>query len=53
LPIVVLPFLVLMNEERFVADHTSGVWGNAVLATLTVLGAVMAIVVIPLEVLGG
>ncbi len=53
MPVVVLPFLVLMNEEEFVGTHTSGPIGNALLATLTVIGALMAIVVIPLEILGG
>jgi Mn2+/Fe2+ NRAMP family transporter len=52
MPMVVLPFLVLMNEEQYVGRHTSGVIGNGLLATLTVLGALMAIVVIPLEIWG-
>ena len=52
MPLVVLPFLVLMNEEQYVGRHTSGVFGNGLLATLTVLGALMAIVVIPLEIWG-
>ena len=50
--VVVLPFLVLMNEEQYVGRHTSGVFGNSLLATLTILGALMAIVVIPLEIWG-
>jgi Mn2+/Fe2+ NRAMP family transporter len=53
LPLIVLPFLVLMNDPRYVKDHTSGAVGNGILATLTILGALMAIVVIPLEILGG
>jgi Mn2+/Fe2+ NRAMP family transporter len=53
MPLVVLPFLVLMNEEEYVGKHTSGPLGNGLLATLTVLGALMAIVVIPLEIFGG
>ena len=53
MPLVVLPFLVLMNEEEYVGRHTSGPLGNGLLATITVLGALMAIVVIPLEILGG
>jgi len=52
-PLVVLPFLVLMNEERYVEDRTSGPLGNGVLAVLTVLCAVMAAIVIPLQILGG
>jgi Mn2+/Fe2+ NRAMP family transporter len=53
MPVIVLPFLVLMNDATYVDQHTSGALGNGLLATLTVLGAVMAIVVIPLEILGG
>jgi len=53
MPLVVLPFLVLVNEEEYVGTQTSGPLGNALLATLTVLGALMAIVVIPLEIFGG
>jgi Mn2+/Fe2+ NRAMP family transporter len=53
MPIVVLPFLVLMNEERYAGRHTSGPIGNGLLALLTVLGALMALVVIPLEIWGG
>jgi Mn2+/Fe2+ NRAMP family transporter len=53
MPLIVLPFLVLMNEERYVKQHTSGPVGNGLLATLTILGALMAIVVIPLEIFGG
>jgi Mn2+/Fe2+ NRAMP family transporter len=53
MPLVVLPFLVLMNDEKFVKQHTSGAIGNALLAGLTVLGALMALVIVPLELLGG
>jgi Mn2+/Fe2+ NRAMP family transporter len=53
MPIVVLPFLVLMNDERYAGAHTSGPVGNGLLAALAILGALMAIVIIPLEILGG
>jgi len=53
MPLMVLPFLVLMNDTKFVKSQTNTVVGNAVLAVLTVLGALMALVVIPLEILGG
>lgn len=53
MPLMVLPFLVLMNDTQFVKDQRNTVVGNAVLAALTVLGALMALVVIPLEILGG
>ena len=53
MPIVVLPFLVLMNDDKFVKQHKSTALGNGLLAALVILGAVMAIVVIPLEWFGG
>lgn len=53
MPFVVLPFLVLMNDEELVKQHTSGAVGNAVFAALTILGAILALVVIPLEIVGG
>jgi Mn2+/Fe2+ NRAMP family transporter len=53
MPAVVLPFLVLMNDERYVGDHKSGPIGNGVLAAMTILGAIFALVIVPLEILGG
>jgi NRAMP (natural resistance-associated macrophage protein)-like metal ion transporter len=53
MPAVVLPFLVLMNDEKYVKQHTSGVIGNGFLALLTLLAGLLALVVIPLEVMGG
>jgi Mn2+/Fe2+ NRAMP family transporter len=53
MPVIVLPFLVIMNETDYVKKHTSGPVGNGLLAALTILGALMAIVVIPLEIFGG
>lgn len=53
MPLVVLPFLVLMNDPKYVKDHVNGRLSNVVLAGLTVAGAVMAIVIVPLEILGG
>ncbi len=53
MPTVVLPFIVLMNDENYVKGHTSGMLGNVFLAVLTILGALMALVVVPLEIVGG
>jgi Mn2+/Fe2+ NRAMP family transporter len=53
MPLVVLPFLALMNDPKYVKSHRSGPIGNGVLAALTVLGGLLALVVIPLEVFGG
>lgn len=53
MPALVLPFLVLMNDRKFVKGHTNGPVSNCLLAGLTVLGAILALVVVPLELLGG
>lgn len=53
MPLVILPFLVLMNDRRYVGDHTSGMAGNVFLAVLTIGGAVLALVVVPLQIFGG
>jgi Mn2+/Fe2+ NRAMP family transporter len=53
MPGVVLPFLVLMNDPKYVKSHTSGVVGNTFLVVLTLAAALMALVVVPLEILGG
>jgi Mn2+/Fe2+ NRAMP family transporter len=53
MPLIVLPFLVLMNDEQYVKQHKAGPLSNGFLAALTILGALMALVVIPLEILGG
>jgi Mn2+/Fe2+ NRAMP family transporter len=53
MPLMVLPFLVLMNDQQYVNTHKSGAFGNGFLAVLTIVGALMALVVIPLEIFGG
>ena len=53
MPVMVLPFLVLMNDRKFVKDRTNTPIGNAILAGLTLVGALFALIVIPLEVFGG
>ena len=53
MPAIVLPFLALMNDDRYVKSHRTGPIGNAFLAALTVVGALLAIVIVPLEIFGG
>lgn len=53
MPLLVLPFLVLMNDEQYVKTHTSGAIGNGILAVLTVVACLLALVVVPLELFGG
>jgi hypothetical protein len=49
MPVVVLPMLVIMNDERYVKGHRSGALGNALLAALTLGGALLALIVVPLQ----
>jgi Mn2+/Fe2+ NRAMP family transporter len=53
MPLMILPFLVIMNDTKFVRDKANTPVGNAILALLTIVGAVFAVVVVPLEILGG
>ncbi len=53
LPFIVLPFLILMNDPHYLKSHRNGFIGNAVVLAVIVLGALLALVVVPLEVLGG
>ncbi len=52
LPIGVLPFLILMNDKKYLGKHTNGYIGNAVVMFISIMGAVLAVVSIPLEFIG-
>ena len=52
LPVGVLPFLILMNDESYLGQHTNGVFGNAVVMIISVMSMALAIVSIPLEIFG-
>ncbi|XGV99029.1 MAG: NRAMP family divalent metal transporter [Leptolyngbya sp. BL-A-14] len=53
LPIVMVPFLVLMNDESYVGRYRNGWISNSAVILIIGLTFVMAIVAIPLEVMGG
>jgi Mn2+/Fe2+ NRAMP family transporter len=53
LPPSIVPFLVIMNDERYVGRHRNGWFGNSVVLLTICLAFVIAIVAIPLEVFGG
>jgi Mn2+/Fe2+ NRAMP family transporter len=53
LPIAIVPFLLLMNDPRYLRDHCNGWIGNIVVCGIVGLAFVLAIVSIPLEILGG
>lgn len=52
LPIAILPFLLLMNDPRYVGTHRNGWIGNTVVCVIVGLAFVLAIVSIPLEIMG-
>lgn len=52
LPLSVVPFLVLMNDRRFMGEHVNGRLSNAVVVLSVALAALIAIVAIPLEIVG-
>lgn len=53
LPPVILPFLILMNDEFYVGNYRNGWVSNSVVIFTIGLAFVLAIVAIPLEIIGG
>ncbi|MGA8810596.1 MAG: divalent metal cation transporter [Thermoanaerobaculia bacterium] len=53
LPLIALPFVVLLNDETYVHEHTNGPIGNTVVIVTIILASIVAIVTIPLEIMGG
>ncbi|MCY6488901.1 NRAMP family divalent metal transporter [Leptolyngbya sp. GGD] len=53
LPLVVLPFLILMNDESYVGSHRNGWLSNSIVVFIIVMTFILAIAAIPLEILGG
>jgi Mn2+/Fe2+ NRAMP family transporter len=53
LPPVVLPFLILMNDRRYLGSHQNGYVSNAVVVAIIALTFVLAVVAIPLQIVGG
>ena len=53
LPVAIVPFLFIMNDPRYLDDRTNGRLSNAVVLFTIVLAFVLAIVSIPLEIMGG
>jgi Mn2+/Fe2+ NRAMP family transporter len=53
LPPVIIPFLVLMNDKLYVGKYRNGWISNSVIIFTIVLAFVLALVAIPLEIIGG
>jgi Mn2+/Fe2+ NRAMP family transporter len=52
LPVLVLPLVVIMNDERYLKQHRNGPVTNVAVVAITVLSGLLALVSIPLQVLG-
>jgi Mn2+/Fe2+ NRAMP family transporter len=53
LPLAAVPFLFLMNDAAYVRGHGNGWLGNGVVIAVIALAFVLAIISIPLEIVGG
>ncbi len=53
LPLTIIPMLVLMNDTDVMSAYTNGWVANAALVALSILSAVLFVVAVPLQILGG
>ena len=52
-PVIVFPLLILMNDRQYVREYRNHLVGNVVVSAIVVIAFLIALVAIPLEVLGG
>jgi len=53
LPIMLAPLLVVMNDGDYLKSHTNGLVSNIAVLVIVLLSFVLAVVAIPLQVMGG
>ena len=53
LPLAVIPFLILMNDRDYLGDHTNKLVSNTVVVIITAISFVLAVVSLPLQLIGG
>lgn len=53
LPLAIIPFLFLMNDSTYMSKHGNGWIGNSVVAIIIVISFVLAVITIPLQIIGG
>jgi Mn2+/Fe2+ NRAMP family transporter len=53
LPLAITPFLFLMNDPSYMGNHRNGWIGNSVVAIIIVVSFVLAVITIPLQIIGG
>jgi Mn2+/Fe2+ NRAMP family transporter len=53
LPLVTFPFLILMNDPDYVGDYGNGWISNAAVIAISLVASLLAVVAIPLQLMGG
>jgi Mn2+/Fe2+ NRAMP family transporter len=53
LPLVTVPFIVLMNDPAYLGEYRNGWIGNAAVVGISLLASLIALVAIPLQLMGG
>ena len=53
LPLAIVPFLFLMNDPIYLGEHRNGWVSNTVVAIIVLISFVLAVISIPLEIIGG
>lgn len=53
LPLAIVPFLFLMNDPIYLGKHRNGWVSNTVVAMIVLISFVLALISIPLEIIGG
>ena len=53
LPVVTFPFLILMNDPDYCGEYGNGWIANAAVIVTSLLASIMALVAIPLQLMGG
>jgi Mn2+/Fe2+ NRAMP family transporter len=53
LPLAIAPFLFLMNDPIYMGEHRNGWISNTVVGIIILISFVVAIIAIPLEIMGG
>jgi Mn2+/Fe2+ NRAMP family transporter len=52
LPVGVFPFLILMNDKKYLGKHTNGYISNGVVLAISLIAGILGIVSIPLQIMG-
>ncbi|OLE97901.1 MAG: hypothetical protein AUG75_02800, partial [Cyanobacteria bacterium 13_1_20CM_4_61_6] len=53
LPLAIVPFLFLMNDPIYLGEHRNGWISNSVVAVIILISFVLAVISIPLQIIGG